>query len=127
MYKNYFFLLIAASLACLAGCNRVKDEAGSKTEGTSTQLTDAARVKVETSLGDFIITLQPDKAPETVAQFIENVNNGVYNNSIVHNVIQNYEILIGGVKPTTGIHHLPVQQDIQLYELRALVAVKLVV
>lgn len=99
--RNFFVLLFAAALACLTGCDKL-GEAVKPPEDGADQAINAPRVKVETSYGDFIITLQPDKAPGTVAQFIENVNNGIYNNSIVHNVIQNYEILIGGVRPTTG-------------------------
>lgn len=99
--RNFFVLLFAAALACLTGCDKL-GEAVKPLEDGADQAINAPRVKVETSYGDFIITLQPDKAPGTVAQFIENVNNGIYNNSIVHNVIQNYEILIGGVRPTTG-------------------------
>lgn len=96
-----FVLLLAAALAGLTGCDKF-GAAVKPPESSAEQSDNAPRVKVETSVGDFIITLQPDKAPNTVAQFIENVNNGIYDNSIVHNVIQNYEILIGGVKPTTG-------------------------
>lgn len=102
MSRRYFYVLaFVAALACLTGCDRL-GEAIKPSQDNSDQSINAPRVKVETSAGDFIITLQPDKAPNTVTQFLENVNNGVYDNSIVHNVIQNYEILIGGVKPTTG-------------------------
>ena len=102
MKRNYFLtVLFAASLACLTGCDKLGGAVKSPEENSS-QTTNAPRVKVETSAGDFIITLQPDKASKTVNQFIENVNNGIYNDSIVHNVIQNYEILIGGVKQDTG-------------------------
>lgn len=96
-----FVLLLAAALAGLTGCDKF-GSAVKPPESNAEQSDNASRVKVETSVGDFIITLQPDKAPVTVAQFLENVNNGIYDNSIVHNVIHNYEILIGGVKPTTG-------------------------
>lgn len=99
--KTLFAVLFAAALACLTGCDKF-GEAVKPADNNADQTINAPTVKVETSVGDFIITLQPDKAPKTVAQFIENVNNGIYDNSIVHNVIQNYEILIGGVKPTTG-------------------------
>ena len=102
MKRNYFLtVLFAAALAGLTGCDKF-GAAVKPAEDNADQAVNAPMVKVETSAGDFIITLQPDKAPNTVAQFLENVNNGIYNNSIVHNVIQNYEILIGGVKPTMG-------------------------
>ena len=100
--RSFFVLLFAAALAGLTGCDKLSGAVKPAADNNVDQATNAPRVKVETSVGDFIITLQPDKAPETVAQFLENVNNGIYDNSIVHNVIPNYEILIGGVKPTTG-------------------------
>lgn len=103
MSRRYLFvLLFTAALAGLTGCDKFAGAVKPAADNNAEQTVNAPRVKVETSAGDFIISLQPDKAPETVAQFIENVNNGIYNNSIVHNVIPNYEILIGGVKPTTG-------------------------
>lgn len=98
---NFLTTLFVVALVCLAGCNNTKNGSADNSANTDQSIS-GPQVKVETSSGDFIITLQPDKAPETVAQFLENVNNGIYNNSIVHNVVQNYEILIGGVKPTTG-------------------------
>ena len=94
MSKRYFLvLLFAAALAGLTGCDKLGGAVKSP-EGNSEQTTNTPMVKVETSVGDFIITLQPDAAPNTVAQFLENVNNGIYNNSIVHNVIQNYYHLL---------------------------------
>ncbi len=102
MSRRFFIvLLFVSALVCLSGCDKF-GAAVKPAENKADQATNAPMVKVETSAGDFIITLQPDKAPQTVAYFLENVNNGIYNNSIVHNVIQNYEILIGGVRPTTG-------------------------
>ena len=100
--KTLFAVLFVAAVACLTGCDKFTAAVKPAADNNADQTTNAPMIKVETSAGDFIITLQPDKAPNTVAQFIENVNNGIYDNSIVHNVIQNYEILIGGVKPTTG-------------------------
>lgn len=101
MSRNYLTLLFALALACLTGCDGPNTPANNSADG-SDPLANAPKVKVETSLGEFIITLQPDKAPKTVDQFIENVNNGVYDNSIVHNVIPGYNIMIGGIKPETG-------------------------
>ena len=102
MSRNYYLtLLFAVALTCLAGCNGPSDGVATNAADGADQSANAPKVKVETSSGEFIITLQPDKAPKTVAQFIENVNNGVYNNSIVHNVVQGYNIMIGGVKSST--------------------------
>lgn len=102
MKKSYFFaVLFSVVLSGLLGCDRFSP---SKPSGADNQAepSDAQKINVQTSAGDFVITLYPDKAPETVKQIIENVKNGVYDNSVIHNVVKDYEILIGGVKPTTG-------------------------
>ena len=99
MKRRYFFvLLFIAAQICLAGCNQLKNW---NSTDNSDSPANAPMVKVETSVGDFVITLQPEYAPKTVAQFLENVNNGVYNNSIVQEVRNNYMILLGCINLTT--------------------------
>ena len=39
-------------------------------------------VLLETTSGDILIELFPDKAPETVANFLQYVDDGFYNNTI---------------------------------------------
>lgn len=56
-------------------------------------------VKVETSKGDFIIELFPDKAPKTVANFLSYVNAGAYNGTIFHRVMNGFMIQGGGFEP----------------------------
>ena len=54
------------------------------------------QVKVETSLGSFVLELYPDKAPKTVANFLDYVNSGFYNGTIFHRVIDGFMIQGGG-------------------------------
>jgi peptidyl-prolyl cis-trans isomerase A (cyclophilin A) len=54
------------------------------------------RVAVQTSMGDFIIELYPDKAPQTVQNFLAYVNAGFYNGTIFHRVMANFMIQGGG-------------------------------
>jgi len=54
------------------------------------------QVKLETSLGDIIIELNSDKAPNTVANFISYVESGFYDGTIFHRVIENFMIQGGG-------------------------------
>ena len=56
----------------------------------------APRVKVETSLGDFVLELNQEKAPKTVANFLSYVNSGYYENTIFHRVIDSFMIQGGG-------------------------------
>ncbi len=50
----------------------------------------------ETNRGDFIVELYPDKAPKTVANFMQYVNAGFYNDTIFHRVINRFMIQGGG-------------------------------
>ncbi|WP_041366887.1 peptidylprolyl isomerase [Methylophaga frappieri] len=56
----------------------------------------APQVKLETSMGDIVIELNKDKAPNTVANFISYVEDGFYNGTIFHRVIENFMIQGGG-------------------------------
>jgi cyclophilin family peptidyl-prolyl cis-trans isomerase len=48
------------------------------------------RVQVETNMGKFVIELDPDRAPLTVANFLEYVRSGFYSGTIFHRVIANF-------------------------------------
>ena len=53
-------------------------------------------VKLETNHGDIVIELNAEKAPNTVANFLEYVNSGFYNGTIFHRVIKDFMIQGGG-------------------------------
>ncbi|MBC9130296.1 peptidylprolyl isomerase B [Frischella sp. Ac13] len=52
-----------------------------------------------TNKGDIKIETFADKAPETVRNFIEYCQDGFYNNTIFHRVINNFMIQGGGFEP----------------------------
>ena len=54
------------------------------------------QVEMRTSMGTLTITLLPEKAPETVANFLEYVDAGFYDNTIFHRVVPNFVIQGGG-------------------------------
>lgn len=54
-------------------------------------------VLLETSSGDILLELFSDKAPQTVANFLEYVDSGFYTNTIFHRVIANFMIQGGGL------------------------------
>lgn len=62
------------------------------------QLAHAAnpKVKMETSKGTIIMELYPDKAPVSVANFLQYVNAGAYDGTIFHRVIKNFMNQGGG-------------------------------
>lgn len=54
-------------------------------------------VKFETSMGDIFLELDEDRAPKTVANFLEYVANGHYEGTIFHRVIDGFMIQGGGM------------------------------
>lgn len=56
-------------------------------------------IKLHTNHGVITLKLFADKAPETVANFIQYVKDGHYNNTIFHRVISNFMIQGGGFEP----------------------------
>ncbi|VAW46875.1 Peptidyl-prolyl cis-trans isomerase PpiB [hydrothermal vent metagenome] len=54
------------------------------------------QVLFETNLGTFIMELYPDKAPNTVKNFLMYVNDGFYDGTIFHRVIPNFMVQGGG-------------------------------
>lgn len=70
-------------------------------------------VKLETSMGEITLELYPDKAPATVANFLQYVKDGFFNGTIFHRVIPTFMIQGGGFdaqmnqKPTKA----PIQNE----------------
>lgn len=57
------------------------------------------QVVVDTNRGSFVIELYPEKAPKTVANFMQYANSGFYNGTIFHRVINRFMIQGGGFTP----------------------------
>jgi len=55
-----------------------------------------SKVKLETSKGDIVLQLDGDKAPITVENFIGYVNDGFYDGTIFHRVIDGFMVQGGG-------------------------------
>ena len=70
-------------------------------------------IKLETSMGDITVELNKEKAPVTVENFLAYVNNGTYDGTIFHRVINGFMIQGGGMdkdmqsKPTNA----PIQNE----------------
>jgi peptidyl-prolyl cis-trans isomerase B (cyclophilin B) len=58
-----------------------------------------ATVRIITNKGNITVELDEAKAPKTVANFLDYVNNGHYNNTIFHRVIKDFMIQGGGFEP----------------------------
>jgi len=73
----------------------------------------APRVLLKTNVGDIVLELDTTKAPQTVENFLKYVNEGFYNGTIFHRVIDGFMIQGGGFtqdfhKKTT---HPPIQNE----------------
>lgn len=56
-------------------------------------------VELKTNMGIIVIEVYPDKAPVTVKNFMQYVNEGHYNGTIFHRVIPKFMIQAGGFTP----------------------------
>ena len=59
----------------------------------------APKVKLATSMGDIVVQLNPEKAPKTVANFLQYVREKHYDGTIFHRVIDGFMIQGGGFTP----------------------------
>jgi peptidyl-prolyl cis-trans isomerase B (cyclophilin B) len=70
-----------------------------------------ATVRMTTNKGNITIELDEAKAPKTVANFLNYVNAGHYNNTIFHRVIKDFMIQGGGFEP--NMHQKPADQTVE--------------
>lgn len=68
-------------------------------------------VKLHTNLGSISLELDAERAPQTVANFLQYVRDGHYNNTIFHRVIENFMIQGGGFEP--GMKQKPARAAIK--------------
>lgn len=64
--------------------------------GASAHAQEVSLVRVHTNLGSFLIQLEPQRAPLTVANFLEYVRAGHYEGTIFHRVVGNFVVQGGG-------------------------------
>ncbi|GAB2457871.1 peptidylprolyl isomerase [Comamonas humi] len=62
----------------------------------SVQAADKPEVKLSTSLGDIVVELEPQKAPKTVENFLQYVNEKFYDGTVFHRVINGFMVQGGG-------------------------------
>jgi peptidyl-prolyl cis-trans isomerase B (cyclophilin B) len=100
LMKGVFLGLLSLAMVLSSG-----SEAGAEAK--------PVRVKLTTGMGDIVLELYPDKAPATVANFLQYVKEGHYNGTVFHRVINGFMIQGGGLdaemreKPTRA----PIQNE----------------
>lgn len=72
----------------------------------------APRVKLSTNMGDIVLELAPDKAPKTVENFLQYVNDKFFDGTVFHRVIDGFMIQGGGF--TTDMQQKPTRAPIVL-------------
>lgn len=71
-------------------------QAADKTAPVKTEQAAQPRVALKTSMGEIVLELNADKAPKTVANFLEYVKSGHYSGTIFHRVMDGFMIQGGG-------------------------------
>jgi len=66
---------------------------------TSQMVLAGPKVEFKTTMGNFVVELDADKAPKTTANFLNYVKSGFYNGTIFHRVIDGFMIQGGGFTP----------------------------
>ena len=69
------------------------------------------RVEMKTNLGSIVLELYPEKAPKTVENFLQYVEDGFYKNTVFHRVIAGFMIQGGGFD--TALKQKPARSPIQ--------------
>ncbi len=91
------FLTIITILSILISNTYSKEKNLTKPSGKKeTKMTKTVKVQIETTLGNIIIELYPDKAPVSVENFLKYVDDGFYKGTIFHRVIKDFVIQGGG-------------------------------
>ena len=93
-YLKYTFLLVLIS-CCSLILQSFASAAGPEEKAQPTNPV----VLMKTSLGRIRIELWPGKAPETVKNFLQYVDEGFYDGTIFHRVIESFMIQGGGFTP----------------------------
>jgi peptidyl-prolyl cis-trans isomerase A (cyclophilin A)/peptidyl-prolyl cis-trans isomerase B (cyclophilin B) len=65
--------------------------------GTAVLAAEAPQVSLKTSMGEIVLELDQEKAPKSVANFLEYVKTGHYKGTVFHRVIDGFMIQGGGM------------------------------
>lgn len=69
------------------------------------------KVEMKTNVGSIVLELYPDKAPKTVENFLQYVDDGFFTNTIFHRVIDGFMIQGGGFD--TALNQKPTHASIR--------------
>ena len=123
--KQLLLSLAFLSVACLQPSFAAEKDADSKTAAKPAAPAYAPQVLVVTSMGNFTIELNPERAPLTVANFMVYVDQGHYTNTLIHRAVSNFVIQGGGFNvdytPKPALAKVPNESGNGLSNVRATV------
>jgi len=93
---SYLIRSIATLLMLCSSAFSLAEQAETAANTSAADNAAPPQVVMQTSMGTLVITLFPEKAPVTVANFLAYVDDGFYDNSIFHRVIPGFVIQGGG-------------------------------
>ncbi|OXR49144.1 peptidylprolyl isomerase [Pusillimonas sp. T2] len=100
IFRSHLLRRHALGLACAALVALPAISAGpaiaSSTSSQGSSMSANPKVKMQTNFGDMIIELNAEKAPKTVENFVAYVNDGFFDGTIFHRVINNFMVQGGG-------------------------------
>ncbi|MBE7506826.1 MAG: peptidylprolyl isomerase [Planctomycetia bacterium] len=100
----------AAIVAAFAATTVLADDKANMSDGKP-KIADRAYVRMSTTLGDFVIELNREKAPGTVENFLSYARDGFYEGTMFHRIIKNFMIQGGGMEP--GYKQKPTKDKIK--------------
>jgi len=129
-YTNIIVLASLIVSACtLLGCRSCDgpSRANHRQAGKqSVQSSSVVLVEIRTSMGPIRLELWPDKAPQTVANFLRYVDDGFYDGTVFHRVIDGFMIQGGGMtaqlQPKQTYPPIPNEADENRKNLRGTIA-----
>ncbi|MEO7917227.1 MAG: peptidylprolyl isomerase [Dokdonella sp.] len=104
-------LLLLPTLALAQPVTKPAEKPFGPTKPAAAEPAVVQKVLFKTSVGDVVVELYPDKAPNTVANFLEYVKSGFYDGTAFHRVVDNFMVQGGGF--TQDLKHKPTRPAIQ--------------
>ncbi len=102
---NNVLIAFVSFFILLSGCNAqeatttAKSNKDTNTKNMKSTGEKMSVIKLETNKGTITLELDAEKAPQTVANFVDYVEKGFYDGLIFHRVIPNFMIQGGGMNP----------------------------
>jgi len=105
--------ILAVSMLAVAPLGAQAAQPTSTTKKGTASMSTTPRVALQTNLGKFVITLDAEKAPKTVENFLTYVKEGFYDGTVFHRVIDGFMIQGGGFEPGMKQKqtHAPVENE----------------